>query len=143
MIDGLRLRKRMVYFVPEGSTVDAAPFFRMIRNDTGYMQFAASHLLALFLTYVIQDDWVVSVRLYWLDVWRACMSIISRIRPRQDDAEVLSQWAIQAFTAGSLQASTNDPNRANITRAAAASLMVLLRNESLRVLFVKLGGVAT
>uniref|UniRef100_M4BUC0 ATPase V1 complex subunit H C-terminal domain-containing protein n=1 Tax=Hyaloperonospora arabidopsidis (strain Emoy2) TaxID=559515 RepID=M4BUC0_HYAAE len=94
--DGLRLRKRMVYFVPEGSTVDAAPFFRMIRNDTGYMQFAASHLLALFLT----------------------------IRPRQDDAEVLSQWAIQAFTAGSLQASTNDPNRANITRAAAASLML-------------------
>ncbi|CAI5735954.1 unnamed protein product [Hyaloperonospora brassicae] len=113
--DGLRLRKRMVYFVPEGRTVDAAPFFRLIRNDTGYMQFAASHLLALFLT----------------------------IRPKQDDAEVLSQWAIQALTTGSLQASTNDPSRANVTRAAAATLMVLLRNEALRVLFVKLGGVAT
>jgi hypothetical protein len=48
--DGLRLQKRMLYFVPEGSTVDAAPFLRMIRNDTGYMQYAASHLLAVFLT---------------------------------------------------------------------------------------------
>ncbi|KAG7387953.1 V-type proton ATPase subunit H [Phytophthora pseudosyringae] len=42
---------RLVYFVPEGSTVDAVPFLRMIRNDTGYMQYAASHLLSLFLTY--------------------------------------------------------------------------------------------
>lgn len=49
--DGLRLRKRMVYFVDEEKTVDAAPFLRMIRNDTGYVQYAASHLLALFLTY--------------------------------------------------------------------------------------------
>ena len=56
MTDGLRLRKRIVYFVPEGRTVDAAPFFRLIRNDTGYMQFAASHLLALFLTYVIRAE---------------------------------------------------------------------------------------
>ena len=73
----------------------------------------------------------------------ACDAAWSRIRPKQDDAEVLSQWAIQALTTGSLQASTNDPSRANVTRAAAATLMVLLRNETLRVLFVKLGGVAT
>eukprot|EP00644_Phytophthora_capsici_P010322 jgi/Phyca11/573119/estExt2_Genewise1.C_PHYCAscaffold_510194 len=111
--DGLRLHKRMVFFVPEGSTVDAAPFLRMIRNDTGYMQYAASHLLALFLT----------------------------IRPRQEDAEALSQWAIQALKTGALPTSTNDSTRANVTRAAVASLMVLLRNEKLRIVFVKLGGV--
>lgn len=111
--DGLRLHKRMVYFVPEGSTVDAAPFLRMIRNDTGYLQYAASHLLALFLT----------------------------IRPRQEDAEALCQWEIQALKTGALPTSTNDSTRANVTRAAVASLMVLLRNEKLRVVFVKLGGV--
>ncbi|KAL3671219.1 hypothetical protein V7S43_003151 [Phytophthora oleae] len=111
--DGLRLHKRMVFFVPEGSTVDAAPFLRMIRNDTGYMQYAASHLLALFLT----------------------------IRPRQEDAEALSQWAIQALKTGALPTSTNDSTRANVTRAAVACLMVLLRNEKLRIVFVKLGGV--
>ncbi|ETI53062.1 hypothetical protein F441_03916 [Phytophthora nicotianae CJ01A1] len=111
--DGLRLHKRMVYFVPEGSTVDAAPFLRMIRNDTGYLQYAASHLLALFLT----------------------------IRPRQEDAEALCQWAIQALKTGALPTSTNDSTRANVTRAAVASLMVLLRNEKFRVVFVKLGGV--
>ncbi|KAG1710570.1 hypothetical protein DVH05_013296 [Phytophthora capsici] len=111
--DGLRLHKRMVFFVPEGSTVDAAPFLRMIRNDTGYMQYAASHLLALFLT----------------------------IRPRQEDAEALSQWAIQALKTGAFPTSTNDSTRANVTRAAVASLMVLLRNEKLRIVFVKLGGV--
>lgn len=54
--DGLRLHKRMVYFVPEGGNVDAAPFLRMIRNDTGYMQYAASHLLALF-----SREWVVQL----------------------------------------------------------------------------------
>ncbi|CAH0474282.1 unnamed protein product [Peronospora belbahrii] len=113
--DGLRLHKRMIYFVPEGSTVDAASFLRMIRNDAGYMQFAASHLLALFLT----------------------------IRPRQEDAEALSQWTIQALKAGALTTSTNDPTRTNVTRAAVASLMVLLRNENLRVIFVKLGGVTS
>ncbi|KUF91717.1 Salicylate hydroxylase [Phytophthora nicotianae] len=113
MSDGLRLHKRMVYFVPEGSTVDAAPFLRMIRNDTGYLQYAASHLLALFLT----------------------------IRPRQEDAEALCQWAIQALKTGALPTSTNDSTRANVTRAAVASLMVLLRNEKFRVVFVKLGGV--
>ncbi|KAF4147088.1 V-ATPase subunit H [Phytophthora infestans] len=111
--DGLRLHKRMVYFVPEGSTVDAAPFLRMIRNDTGYLQYAASHLLALFLT----------------------------IRPRHEDAEALCQWEIQALKTGALPTSTNDSTRANVTRAAVASLMVLLRNEKLRVVFVKLGGV--
>ncbi|KAG6614140.1 V-type proton ATPase subunit H [Phytophthora cinnamomi] len=111
--DGLRLHKRMVYFVPEGSNVDAAPFLRMIRNDTGYMQYAASHLLALFLT----------------------------IRPRQEDAEALGQWTIQALKTGALPTSTNDSTRANVTRAAVASLMVLLRNEKLRVVFVKQGGV--
>ncbi|OWZ12621.1 V-type proton ATPase subunit H [Phytophthora megakarya] len=112
--DGLRLHKRMVFFVPEGSTVDAAPFLRMIRNDTGYMQYAASHLLALFLT----------------------------IRPRQEDAEALSQWEIQALKTGALPSSTNDFTRANVTRAAVSSLMVLLRNEKMRVVFIKLGGVA-
>ncbi|KAI9914427.1 hypothetical protein PsorP6_007806 [Peronosclerospora sorghi] len=111
--DGLRLHKRMVYFVPEGSTVDAAPFLRMIRNDTGYMQYAASHLLALFLT----------------------------IRPKQEDAEALCQWAIQALKTGALSSSTNDATRANVTRAAVASLMVLLRNEKFRVVFVEHGGV--
>ncbi|KAH7474260.1 hypothetical protein PRIC1_013609 [Phytophthora ramorum] len=111
--DGLRLHKRMVYFVPEGSTVDAAPFLRMIRNDTGYMQYAASHLLALFLT----------------------------IRPRQEDAEALGQWLIQSLKTGALPTSTNDAARANVTRAAVSSLMVLLRNEKLRVVFVKQGGV--
>lgn len=48
--DGLRLRKRVVYFAEDGKAVDAAPFLRMIRNDTGYVQYAASRLLALFLT---------------------------------------------------------------------------------------------
>ncbi|KAG6959921.1 hypothetical protein JG687_00004654 [Phytophthora cactorum] len=115
--DGLRLHKRMVFFVPEGSTVDAAPFLRMIRNDTGYLQYAASHLLALFLTYMLM------------------------IRPRQEDAEALCQWTIQALKTGALPTSTNDSTRANVTRAAVASLMVLLRNEKLRVVFVKLGGV--
>ncbi|CAI5724334.1 unnamed protein product [Peronospora destructor] len=112
--DGLRLHKRMIYFVPEGSTVDAAPFLRMIRNNTGYVQYAASHLLALFLT----------------------------IRPSQEDAEALSQWTIQVLKTGSLSTSTNDFTRADATRAAVASLMVLLRNEKLRVIFVKFGGVA-
>ncbi|TDH68042.1 hypothetical protein CCR75_008639 [Bremia lactucae] len=111
--DGLRLHKRMVYFVSEGSTVDAAPFLRMIRNDTGYSQYAASHVLALFLT----------------------------IRPCQEDAEALCQWAIQALKTGALPSSTSDASRSNVTRAAVASLMVLLRNEKLRVVFVKLGGV--
>ncbi|KAF1777909.1 Armadillo-type fold [Phytophthora cactorum] len=104
--DGLRLHKRMVFFVPEGSTVDAAPFLRMIRNDTGYLQYAASHLLALFLTYMLM------------------------IRPRQEDAEALCQWTIQALKTGALPTSTNDSTRANVTRAA-----------KLRVVFVKLGGV--
>ncbi|CAI5743376.1 unnamed protein product [Peronospora destructor] len=112
--DGLRLHKRMIYFVPEGSTVDAAPFLRMIRNNTGYVQYAASHLLALFLT----------------------------IRPSQEDAEALSQWTIQVLKTGALSTSTNGFTRADATRAAVASLMVLLRNEKLRVIFVKFGGVA-
>ncbi|KAL7680886.1 putative ATPase, V1 complex, subunit H, armadillo-like helical [Plasmopara halstedii] len=111
--DGLRLHKRMVYFIPEGGTLDAAPFLRMIRSDTGYTQYAASHVLAIFLT----------------------------IRPRQEDAEALCQWAIQALKTGALPTSTSDTSRANVTRAAVASLMVLLRNEKLRVVFVKLGGV--
>lgn len=51
-VDGLRLRRRIVYFLEEGKPVDAAPFLRMIRNDTGYMQYAASRLLAIFMTYV-------------------------------------------------------------------------------------------
>jgi V-type H+-transporting ATPase subunit H len=53
--DGLRLRKRVAFFVEEGKPIDAAPFLRMIRNDTGYVQYAASHVLALFLTYVHCD----------------------------------------------------------------------------------------
>ncbi|KAG7401534.1 V-type proton ATPase subunit H [Phytophthora boehmeriae] len=112
--DGLRLRKRMVYFVPEGSFVDAAPFLRMIRNDTGYMQYAASHVLALFLT----------------------------VRPRQEDVEALSQWAIQALKTAASANSQSDPVRANVTRAAVSSMMVVLRHEKSRVVFVKLGGVA-
>lgn len=50
LLDGLRLRKRIVYFLEEGKPVDAAPFLRMIRNDTGYMQYAAARLLAIFMT---------------------------------------------------------------------------------------------
>lgn len=112
--DGLRLQKRMPYFVPEGGVVDAAPFLRMIRNDTGYMQYAASHVLAIFLT----------------------------VRPKQEDVEALSQWAIQSLKMGSSATSQNDPVRANVTRAAVSSMMVMLRNEKSRVIFVRLGGVA-
>lgn len=112
--DGLRLQKRMPYFVPEGGVVDAAPFLRMIRNDTGYMQYAASHVLAIFLT----------------------------VRPKQEDVEALSQWAIQSLKMGSSATSQNDPVRANVTRAAVSSMMVMLRNEKSRVVFVRLGGVA-
>lgn len=66
----------------------------------------------------------------------------TRIRPRQEDAEALGQWVIQALKTGALPTSTNDSTRANVTRAAVSSLMVLLRNEKLRVVFVKQGGVA-
>jgi V-type H+-transporting ATPase subunit H len=48
--DGGRLRKRIAYFVPEGSYVDAAPFLRLLRCETGYTQYAAGHILAQFLS---------------------------------------------------------------------------------------------
>ena len=70
------------------------------------------------------------------------IAILIRIRPSQEDAEALSQWTIQVLKTGALSTSTNDSARADATRAAVASLMVLLRNEKLRVVFVKLGGVA-
>ncbi|GLE00746.1 hypothetical protein PINS_up009534 [Pythium insidiosum] len=111
--DGLRLRKRVAYFVDEGKALDAAPFLRMIRNDTGYVQYAAAHLLALFLT----------------------------VRPRFEDVDALCQWAVQALKLGPSTNSLNDPNRANVTRAAVASMMVLLRHQKSRVVFVKQSGV--
>ncbi|TMW64385.1 hypothetical protein Poli38472_013007 [Pythium oligandrum] len=111
--DGLRLRKRVTYFVEEGKALDAAPFLRMIRNDTGYVQYAAARLLALFLT----------------------------VRPRFEDVDALCQWAVQALKLGPTSNSLNDPNRANVTRAAVASTMVLLRHQKSRVVFVKQGGV--
>ncbi|GAB9470594.1 hypothetical protein Gpo141_00007835 [Globisporangium polare] len=108
--DGLRLRKRVVYFAEDGKAVDAAPFLRMIRNDTGYVQYAASRLLALFLT----------------------------VRPRFEDVDALCQWAVAALK---LAPGNNDPNRANVTRAAVTSMMVLLRHQKSRAVFVKQGGV--
>ncbi|KAF1318525.1 V-type proton atpase subunit h, partial [Globisporangium splendens] len=111
--DGLRLRKRVVYFADEGKAIDAAPFLRMIRNDTGYVQYAASHLLALFLT----------------------------VRPRFEDVDALCQWAVSVLKLGPGN-SLNDPSRVNITRAAVASMMVLLRHQKSRNVFVKQGGVA-
>ncbi|TYZ58974.1 hypothetical protein PybrP1_011758 [[Pythium] brassicae (nom. inval.)] len=92
--------------------VDAAPFLRMIRNDTGYVQYAASRLLALFLT----------------------------VRPRFEDVDALCQWAVAALKLA--PGSHSDPNRANVTRAAVSSMMVLLRHQKSRSVFVKQGGVA-
>lgn len=109
--DGLRLRKRVSYFIDEGKALDAAPFLRMVRNDTGYVQYAAGHLLALFLT----------------------------VRPRFEDVDALCQWAVQALKLGP---NSTDPNRANVTRATVASLMVLLRHQKSRIVFVKQGGIA-
>lgn len=60
------------------------------------------------------------------------------VRPRLEDIDALCQWAVQALKLGS---SGSDPNRANVTRAAVASMMVLLRNQQARVVFVKQGGV--
>ena len=60
------------------------------------------------------------------------------IRPKPDDIEALCGWAVQALKLGP---TGNDPNRANVTRAAVSSMMVLLRNERARVIFVKAGGV--
>ncbi|RLN36689.1 hypothetical protein BBJ28_00021212 [Nothophytophthora sp. Chile5] len=124
--DGLRLRKRMVYFVPEGSSVDAAPFLRMVRNDTGYMQYAASHLLALFLTYDCHHS----------EFMAATVSDVM-------DTKLKSMFVLlcPAMKMGAASSSQSDPSRSNVTRAAVASMMVLLRFEKARVVFVKQGGV--
>nr|CCA18464.1 Vtype proton ATPase subunit H putative [Albugo laibachii Nc14] len=105
--DGLRLRKRVKYF---GESIEGAPFLRLLKNDTGYIGYAASHILALFLT----------------------------IRHNMVDIAAICHWAVQALK---LDAS-NDPNRANVTRAAVASMMVLLRNPEARTSFIKFGGVS-
>jgi V-type H+-transporting ATPase subunit H len=133
--DGLRLRKRVAYFVEDGKALDAAPFLRMVRNDTGYVQYAASHLLALFLTYVM--DLVRSppqAQRTHRDGMNGCS-----VRPRFEDVDALAQWAVQALKLGP---NSTDPNRANITRAAVNAMMVLLRHQKSRIVFVKQGGVA-
>ncbi|KDO26787.1 hypothetical protein SPRG_08077 [Saprolegnia parasitica CBS 223.65] len=107
--DGGRLRKRIEYFVPEGTTVDAAPFLRLLRSETGYTQYAAGHILAQFLT----------------------------VRVKEQDIAALIQWILDA-----LKASANmvDAARAAAARNAVTTLMVLLRNNTARLLFTKADG---
>lgn len=63
------------------------------------------------------------------------------VRPRFEDVDALCQWSVSALKLGPGN-SLNDPNRANVTRAAVSSMMVLLRHQKSRVVFVKQGGVA-
>jgi hypothetical protein len=65
-----------------------------------------------------------------------------RVRPRFEDVDALCQWSVQAFKLALSASSSNDPNRANVTRAAVASTMVLLRHEKARIVFVRQGGVS-
>lgn len=60
------------------------------------------------------------------------------MRPRFEDVDALCQWAVAALK---LAPGNNDPNRANVTRAAVTSMMVLLRHQKSRAVFVKQGGV--
>lgn len=60
------------------------------------------------------------------------------MRPRFEDVDALCQWAVAALK---LAPGNNDPNRANVTRAAVSSMMVLLRHQKSRTVFVKQGGV--
>ncbi|OQS05413.1 V-type proton ATPase subunit H [Thraustotheca clavata] len=107
--DGGRLRKRIGYFIPEGTPIDAAPFLRLLRSETGYTQYAAGYILAQFLT----------------------------VRPKEQDIAALIQWILDALKAS---AQMTDPVRAAAARNAVTTLMVLLRNNSARVLFAKADG---
>ncbi|KAF0696601.1 Aste57867_12671 [Aphanomyces stellatus] len=71
--DGGRLRKRVHAFIADGSFVDAAPFIRLLRSETGYTQYAAGHVLAQFLT----------------------------VRPRDQDIAALIQWILESLDGSS------------------------------------------
>ncbi|OQR83952.1 V-type proton ATPase subunit H [Achlya hypogyna] len=107
--DGGRLRKRIEYFVSEGSFVDAAPFLRLLRSETGYTQYAAGHILAQFLT----------------------------VRTKEQDIAALIQWILDALKAS---AQMTDTARAATARNAVTTLMVLLRNNTARLVFTKADG---
>lgn len=63
------------------------------------------------------------------------------VRPRFEDVDALCQWAVASLKLAP-GGSHSDPNRANVTRAAVSSMMVLLRHQKSRSVFVKQGGVA-
>ncbi|CAK4068083.1 unnamed protein product [Aphanomyces euteiches] len=111
--DGGRSRKRAAYFVPEGSFVEAAPFIRLLRSESGYTQYAAGHILAQFLT----------------------------LRVKEQDIQTLIQWILDAVKASSQ--SNGDVARAATARNAITTLMVLLRSEPARVLFTKADGLSS
>lgn len=67
------------------------------------------------------------------------MSLRDSVRPRFEDVDALCQWAVASLK---LAPGTSDPNRANVTRAAVSSMMVLLRHQKSRSVFVKQGGIA-
>ena len=67
------MRKRGSCFVGEGGFVDAAPFLRLLRSETGYTQYAAGHILAQFLT----------------------------LRPKEQDILTLIQWILDSLKAAS------------------------------------------
>ncbi|RLO12183.1 hypothetical protein DYB28_013737, partial [Aphanomyces astaci] len=69
--DGGRSRKRATYFVGEGAYVEAAPFLRLLRSESGYTQYAAGHILAQFLTFRPKEQDIVSLIQWILDAVKA------------------------------------------------------------------------
>ncbi|ETW01555.1 hypothetical protein H310_06210 [Aphanomyces invadans] len=69
--DGGRSRKRATYFVPDGTYVEAAPFLRLLRSESGYTQYAAGHILAQFLTFRGKEQDIVSLIQWILDAVKA------------------------------------------------------------------------
>lgn len=112
VIDGAELRHRVQYFA-DSDRVDSTPYIRLIRASQGYIEHAASHILA---------------------------KIIS-VKPNVESMQALIDWVVQCLNLGENAHQLSDPARSSSARAAVGALMALLRNEKARDMFTDANGV--
>ena len=91
--DGRELRSRVQYFT-EKNVVDAAPYLRLIRSAQGYVEHAASLILAKMLS----------------------------VKPDVEGMKALIDWIIQCLSLGANAVQLVDPVKASSARAAIGSI---------------------